>query len=169
MEEQPKSVEKTKDEIIFQKIRDGKYEVTDTNELTTITDDIADILVKNADGWLYLNHLTSISDSVAEILAKHKGSLELNGLWSLSDTVAERLSKHVGDLNLGQLQSLSDTAAEHLSKLTGDIGLDSLKEFSDEAAKHLGEQGNAYLSGDNQKRVEKFMTKEAIRNQHRGI
>jgi hypothetical protein len=134
------------DEEIFQKIREGKYEITDTSKLTTLTDEIADILIKEAGGYVYLNSLRSVTDSVAEILARHKGFIYLSSIQSLSDVAAEHLSKHEGDLDLG-----------------------SLEDFSDTAAKYLAESGDAYLDGDNQKRIEKFMSKENIDKQHSGI
>ncbi|MDB4800445.1 hypothetical protein OAG72_00480 [bacterium] len=122
-------------------------ESIDLGELTSITDEAAEVLSRY-EGWLDLNGLLELSDTAAESLSKHEGELSLNGLTELSDAAAESLSKSKGALYLNGLTELSDAAAESLSKHEGELSLGGLTELSDAAAESLSKhKGELFLGG----------------------
>ena len=135
------------DKIIFQKIREGNFTEEDTAKLTTVTMEIAEILINfRVDVDLELSGLTLISDSVAECLSGYFGGLNLKGLVTISDNVAEQLSKHSGQIWLNGLKSISDTIADHLSKIQGDLFLGGPESISDSVAEILSKHRGGVLS-----------------------
>jgi len=155
--------------------RTNDYRLLWLDELTQLSDDVAQILGKHK-GLLRLDGLThlldaaeglskvegslsffglkSISDESAESLGHHKGGLFLGGLTRLSATAAESLRKNEGDLILSSpsypknvgLPKLSDAAAESLRKHKHGLELDALTELSDAAVESLSNHGGGYLS-----------------------
>lgn len=80
----------------------------DTSEITTLSVAQAEKLVQRG-GQLALNGITSISDDVAQVLSKHTGgTLSLDGLTELSDTAAEALAHHSEEIYFESLTKLTN-------------------------------------------------------------
>jgi len=91
--------------------------------LSSISDNVAMSLSKYG-GGLHLNNLTveSVTINQMEILADHKSNLSFFGFTHLTDEIALILSKHkTGWLNLNSLTSITEKQAEILAKHEDEI------------------------------------------------
>ena len=150
-------VSSTKDKEIFKKIRQFNFDLAFS--LTTITDEIAEILARFK-GELNLSGLKSISETSAANLAKHSGTLYLNGLKFISRDVAEQLARHNGNLWLDGLPHISSGVSEGLSKHKGELWLRGLKSLSDLGAENLAKHDGAVLINKAfEEKINKFRTK----------
>ncbi|MDB4055774.1 hypothetical protein N9496_07295 [Akkermansiaceae bacterium] len=125
-------------------------ESIDLGELTSITDEAAEVLSRHQGGGLHLYGLTALSNTAAESFSKIKGAdrLFLSGLASISDAAAQALSRYQGWLCLGSFTELSDAAAESLSKHKGGLRLNGLTTLTDATAESLSRhEGDISLNG----------------------
>ena len=125
-------------------------ESIDLGELTSITDEAAEVLSRHQGGGLHLYGLAALSNAAAESLSKIRGAdrLFLSGLASISDAAAQALSRYQGWLCLGSFTELSDAAAESLSKHKGELRLNGLTTLTDATAESLSRhEGELNLSG----------------------
>ncbi len=115
------------DEKLFQKIREGNFSNEDTKKITTITEEIAEIIIKKEGEFISLDGLKSLSDQVAKILAKYEGYIEFENLSSLSDSAAEDFSRQKGTIYFGSLNlaGLTNKAAKFLSEHERKLFIDS--------------------------------------------
>ncbi len=115
-----------KDELIFQEIREGNFD--NTRNLTTITSEIADVLVREHKGYLDLRKIVSLSTAEAESLFKYRGDIGLNGLRAISADVAEQLAKHPeGGITLYDIPEVDDDIAKILAQHPGVLMMGSIE------------------------------------------
>ena len=119
-----------RDQAIGKEICSGNFE--HKYQLTSLTTETAQCLLKWNGKDLYLNELRYLSPEAAKILSQWPGEwLSLNGLKELSADTAGFLSKWPGRrLSLNGLKNLSAEATAHLSSWHGQqlemVGLESI-------------------------------------------